>query len=87
MKTISPLLQKLLIIAQEEGRKCGSVELLPEHVLLAMIKSSEGLGFITLKELNLNILPLQVMIDKNFSANPNRDTQVSELPPSIRLRA
>ncbi len=87
MKTISPLLQKLLIIAQEEGRKCGSVELLPEHVLLAMIKSSEGLGFITLKELNLNVLPLQVMIEKNFSENPNRDTQVSELPPSIRLRA
>ncbi|HAC31047.1 MAG TPA: Clp protease, partial [Treponema sp.] len=87
MKTISPLLQKLLIIAQEEGRKCGSVELLPEHVLLAMIKSSEGLGFITLKELNLNILPLQVMIEKNFSVNPGRDTQISELPPSIRLRA
>ena len=49
MKRISPRLQKVFIAAQEEGRKCGSSELMPEHILLALLKSADGLGYIMLR--------------------------------------
>ncbi|WP_455160918.1 Clp protease N-terminal domain-containing protein, partial [Treponema lecithinolyticum] len=50
IKGLSPRLQKILgIYAQEEGRKSGADQLLPEHLLLAMVKSASSVGFALLQ--------------------------------------
>ena len=45
MKNLTPRAKKVLfILAQDEARKIGSTQLLPEHVLLAILKSKEGVA-------------------------------------------
>ena len=56
MKGLSQKAQKLLTdFAQTEGRNSGLAELLPEHVILALLKTADCLGFNALKSLNINI--------------------------------
>ncbi len=85
MKRISPRTQKIMILAQEEGRKCGSIELLPEHVILALLKCADGLGYIMLQDLRINVLTFQLMLEQSIMP---RETvsELSELPLSRRLR-
>ena len=86
MKGLSNLAQKLLTaLAQEEGRKSGSLELLPEHVILALLKSAEGFGYQLLKVLNINVLSFQLVLEQSISPRENL-SEFSELPPSRRLR-
>lgn len=85
MKRISPRLQKVFIAAQEEGRKCGSSELMPEHILLALLKSADGLGYIMLQDLRINVLTLQLAVEQAVVPRPG-SASLSELPPSRRLR-
>ena len=85
MKNLSPRTQKLFILAQEEGRKCGSTELLPEHLLLALLKSADGLGYIVLQDLNLNVLNFQLLIEQSITPRAFV-SEMSELPSSRRLR-
>ncbi len=85
MKRISPRTQKILILAQEEGRRSGSTELLPEHVLLALLKSAEGLGYIALQDLRINVLTFQLALEQSIVPRAVA-SELSELPPSRRLR-
>ncbi len=85
MKKISPRAQKLLILAQEEGRKSGSTELLPEHLILALLKSCDGLGFIMLQDLRINVLTFQLAVEQSITPRAVV-SELSELPPSRRLR-
>jgi ATP-dependent Clp protease ATP-binding subunit ClpC len=56
-KPLSPRAQKLLTVtAQNIARKKGSSQLLPEHVLLAMLSEADSLGFEILLYLNINLL-------------------------------
>ena len=49
MKNLSPRAKKILtVLAQDEARKLGSKQLLPEHVILAMLKTDEGLAIMTM---------------------------------------
>lgn len=88
MKGLSARAQRLLtILAQDEGRKSGSTELLPEHVLLALLKSADGIGYDVLKALNINVLSFQLMLEQSLGPRENlSDNDFSELPPSRRLR-
>ena len=53
MKGLSPRAQKLIgVLAQQEGRKRGNEEMLPEHVLISLLKTADGLGFILLRQLH-----------------------------------
>ena len=52
----------LTVLAQDEGRRNFSSTLLPEHVILALIKSGEGVGYDVLKNLQVNILKLQLVL-------------------------
>lgn len=85
MKRISPRTQKILILAQEEGRRSGSTELLPEHVLLALLKSADGLGYIALQDLRINVLTFQLALEQSIIPRAVA-SELSELPPSRRLR-
>ncbi len=89
MKGLSQKAQRLLTdYAQTEGRNSGLGELLPEHVILAMLKDADSMGFSALKSLNINILSFQLLLEQFLSgiqrvANP---PTFSALPPSRRLR-
>ena len=75
----------LTVLAQEEGRKNGSEQLLPEHVILAIIKHGEGRAVLVLKSLKINILSLQLTLEQSL---PLRAATISfgDLPASRRLR-
>lgn len=86
MNGLSNLAQKILTtLAQDEGRKSGSVELLPEHVLLALLKNAEGFGYQLLKALNINVLSYQLVLEQSIVPRDSLP-DFSDLPPSRRLR-
>ncbi|MCR5605528.1 MAG: ATP-dependent Clp protease ATP-binding subunit, partial [Treponema sp.] len=86
MKGLSPRAEKLIaVLAQKEGRQSGGTQLLPEHVLIALLKSASGLGYILLQTLHVNILAYQLALEQGtVSQNPVVD--YSDLPPGRRLR-
>src|SRR5574344_1946130 len=86
MKGLSPRAQRLMVaLAQDEGRKLGSDQLLPEHVLLALLKSGDGLGYLSLQMMHINVLTLQLALEQSVPVRtPVSD--FSDLPPSHRLR-
>lgn len=75
----------LTVLAQEEGRKNGSEQLLPEHVLLAMLRQGEGRAILLLKALKINILSFQLALEQSL---PLKTSVMSfgDLPASRRLR-
>ena len=75
----------LTVLAQEEGRKNGSDQLLPEHVLLAIIRQGDGRAVLILKALKINILSFQLALEQSL---PLKTSAVSfgELPPSRRFK-
>ncbi len=75
----------LTVLAQEEGRKNGSEQLLPEHVLLAMLRQGEGRAILILKALKINILSFQLALEQSL---PLKTSVMSfgDLPASRRLR-
>ena len=67
MKNLSPRAKKILmVLAQDEARKIGSTQLLPEHVLLAILKSKEGIGYSAIQELGLDADKLQQSVETYF---------------------
>ena len=86
MKSFSPRAQRLIVaLAQDEGRKSGASQLLPEHLMLALLKSAEGLGYVILRLLRVNVLTYQLELEKSVSGGSVRAGDFSELPPSRRL--
>lgn len=89
MKGLSQKAQRLLTdFAQTEGRNSGLPELLPEHVILALLKSADSMGFNALKSLNINILSFQLLLEQFLSGiqRVQNPPSFSALPPSRRLR-
>ena len=67
MKGLSPRAQRLIVaLAQDEGRKSGGIELLPEHLLLALLKSADGLGYVLLQHLHINVLTYQLNLEQSL---------------------
>mgnify|MGYP002513390628 CR=1 FL=1 len=68
MKKISTRASRLVYaLSQDEARKTFCSEVLPEHILLAMIKNGEGLGFETLKKLiNNNVKIIKIYRQRLF---------------------
>ena len=86
IKGLSPRAQKLLtVFAQDEGKKTGAAELLPEHVLLALTKSASGLGYAVLQFLKINILAFQLALEQGIPMHASFSV-FAEIPPSRRLR-
>ena len=86
MKSFSPRAKHLIVtLAQEEGRKSGSSQLLPEHVLLALLKSAGGVGYEILRLLRINVLTYQLALEQSISVKNPVASDLSDLPPSRRL--
>ncbi|MBQ0002034.1 MAG: ATP-dependent Clp protease ATP-binding subunit [Treponema sp.] len=86
MKGLSPRAQRLIVaLAQDEGRKSASAYLLPEHVLLAMLKSADSVGYSLLLEMGTNVLNFQLALEQSLIPAKNTNDAIYELPPSRRL--
>lgn len=86
MRNLSPRAKKILmVLAQDEARKIGSTQLLPEHVLLAILKSRDGLGYSAISELGLDADKLLQAVETYFRddiSSPTLDT----IPKSRRYQ-
>jgi len=73
----------LTIFAQEEAKRFHSDQLLPEHIILALLKDGDGLGFKVLKSLNVDPHSLQIEIEKTI---PKKHSGyiLGDVPPSHR---
>jgi ATP-dependent Clp protease ATP-binding subunit ClpC len=56
----------LTIFAQEEAKRFHSDQLLPEHIILALLKDGEGLGYKAIQKLNIDPVEMQLEIEKNI---------------------
>ncbi len=73
----------LTVLAQEEARRFHSDLLLPEHVILALLKDGEGIGYKALRSLNLDLADLQAEIEKTIPRKPSGFV-LGDVPPSKR---
>ncbi len=83
-ENFSPRAQRILIaLAQDEGYFLGSRQIEPEHIILALLKSAEGIGYVALQQLRINVLTLQLAIEQSL---PSRfpDTELKTIPNSER---
>lgn len=89
MKKLSTRASRLVYaLSQDEARKTFCSEVLPEHILLAMIKNGEGLGFETLKRLRLNVLTFQIALEDSLNKNSDHiSLEADEIPASRRVKA
>ncbi len=86
-KGLSQRAQKLLTVqSQEEAKRSGADQLLPEHVMLSMIRFADGTGFRALQGLKINILSLQLQLEQSLP-QPSGAIVFGDIPPSRRLRA
>ena len=86
MKNFSPRAKEIVsVFAQDEARKLGSKQLLPEHVILAMIKNKEGLAYQVFDKLLLEAEGLLDFIEKFFADEPKTPT-LDSLPMSRRYQ-
>jgi len=85
-KGLSQRAQKLLTVqSQEEAKRSGADQLVPEHVILALLRGADGIGFSVLQSLKINILSLQLQLEQSLP--PRSGTVIfGDIPPSRRLR-
>ncbi|MBQ2080325.1 MAG: ATP-dependent Clp protease ATP-binding subunit [Treponema sp.] len=86
MLLLSPRVQRLLtVLAPEEAYSFRSKVLDIEHLLLALLKSADGLGYIALKAMKINVLMLQTTIEQSLPSR-QQSLELTEIPHSNRLR-
>lgn len=56
----------LTIFAQEEAKRFHSDQLLPEHIILALLKDGEGLGYKAIQKLGIDPVEMQLEIEKSI---------------------
>ena len=54
----------LTILAQEEAKRFHSEQLLPEHVILALLKDGEGVAVKALQRVKINVAEMQMEIER-----------------------
>ena len=91
MTDFSPRALRLVnAFCQDEARKSGSELIQPEHILLALIKKSDGLGVELLKTLKLSLPSFQFALEQDIlskaSGLTDRDL-LSEIPRGRRVDA
>ncbi|MBP7209641.1 MAG: ATP-dependent Clp protease ATP-binding subunit [Paludibacteraceae bacterium] len=69
-------LSEIIKYSQEEAERLGNNYIIPEHLLLAIIRAGEGNAFNLLIALNLNLTELKKLIESNIRTNNNVMGQV-----------
>ena len=75
----------LTVLAQEEAKRTRSDQVLPEHVLLAIIKDGEGVGFKAMRSLKIDTLELRDEIERSIDKRRS-GVIIGDLPLSRRSR-
>jgi ATP-dependent Clp protease ATP-binding subunit ClpC len=82
-KGLTQRAQKVLtILAQEEAKRLHSEQLLPEHIVLAILKDGEGVGVKALQQVKINVAEMQSEIEKSLP--PGKGAPLGDVPPSKR---
>ena len=76
----------LAIIAQEEAKRSHADQVQPEHILLAILKDGEGLGFKTLRSLKIDTLALRDELERSLERR-KPSLVLGDLPLSRRSRS
>ena len=85
-KSFTKLLSNILRVeAPQECRNRGGVVLLPEHAILAMLKAGEGTAFEVLTAFQLNVLTLQLVLEKELPPPAASPSLHGDVPPDRRL--
>lgn len=89
MSYFSSRVQNLLKDSQTVARQFHSPVIQPEHILYALIKNADGLGYELLRTLEVSVPELKNELEKQFSAQKNGTEDVAdsaELPCSRRMK-
>jgi ATP-dependent Clp protease ATP-binding subunit ClpC len=76
----------LTSLAQEEAKRSRSDQVLPEHVVLAILQEGEGTGFKALRSLKIDTLELRDELERSIERRRS-GTTVGDLPLSRRSRS
>ena len=86
MIQLSPRAKQLVtVLAKKEQQQSGSPVLLPEHVLLALVKSADGLGYAALRALGINVLTLQVALEQSSMTPQNPEQSIPDEKATARI--
>ena len=73
----------MTITAQEEAKRFHADQLLPEHIIIAIVKDGEGLGYKVLQKLNIDPVQMQIEIEDNIPKKKGGFI-LGDVPPSKR---
>ncbi|MCK4515563.1 MAG: ATP-dependent Clp protease ATP-binding subunit, partial [Spirochaetaceae bacterium] len=83
-KGLTQRAQKVLtILAQDEAKRFHSDQLLPEHIMLALLKEGGGLGYKALEKAGVDPAKLQIEIEKEIPRKRGGFI-LGDVPPSSR---
>ena len=74
----------IYVISQETGKRFGSEELLPEHLMISMIENKFSKGYVVLEKLSINVENLLKEISDSLVTREPKDIEIV-LPNSRRL--
>jgi ATP-dependent Clp protease ATP-binding subunit ClpC len=75
----------LQILAQDEAKRFHSDQLLPEHIMLALLKEGGGLGYKALEKLMIDPAKMQIELENTIPRKRGGFT-LGDVPPSPRGR-
>ena len=75
----------LQILAQDEAKRFHSDQLLPEHIMLALLKEGGGLGYKALEKLMIDPSTMQIELERSIPKKRGGFT-LGDVPPSSRGR-
>jgi ATP-dependent Clp protease ATP-binding subunit ClpC len=76
----------LTILAQEEAKRSRSDQVMPEHILLAIINEGEGIGFKALRSLKIDTLELRDELERSIEKRRSA-VIIGDLPLARRSRS
>ena len=83
-KGLTQRAQKVLtVLAQDEAKRFHSDQLLPEHIMLALLKEGGGLGYKALQKVNIDPAKMQIEIEKSIPRKRGGFI-LGDVPPSPR---
>ena len=77
--------QLLTVFTQQEAQRVNAAVVEPEHILLALIMRKVGRGYQLLKNLHVNFLNLQLMLEQNTPVREGEPVK-GEIPASNRVK-
>jgi ATP-dependent Clp protease ATP-binding subunit ClpC len=75
----------LTVLAQEEAKRTRAEQVLPEHVILAILKDGEGVGFKAIRSLKIDSLELRDELERSIERR-KASLVLGDLPLSRRAR-